>query len=170
MLIAAAAGLLGVILGLTSAVTISAPEEPQATVASIEAAAPASRPEAPPVEAAPVVPRDTEVVSVALQVVQPRPVPLTVGELYQALARSPWPRDLWPEVVRIARCESKLGTGMDSVAEGDSGRALGVLQIRVDAHRDLARDFDLLTIDGALGAAWVLYQRSGRSFAPWSCA
>jgi hypothetical protein len=102
--------------------------------------------------------------------VQPRPVPLTVGELYQALARSPWPRDLWPEVVRIARCESKLGTGMDSVAEGDSGRALGVLQIRVDAHRDLARDFDLLTIDGALGAAWVLYQRSGRSFAPWSCA
>ena len=107
---------------------------------------------------------------VALRIVEPEPIPVTVGELYQALARSPWPRELWPQVVRIAQCESRWGSGVDSAAEGDGGRALGVLQIRVDAHRELARDFDLLTLDGALGAAWVVYQRSGRSFSPWSCA
>jgi hypothetical protein len=107
---------------------------------------------------------------IALRLVEPNPIPVTAGELYQALARSPWPRELWPQVVRIASCEARYGSAIDSVAEGDGGRALGVLQIRVDAHRELARDFDLLTIDGALGAAWMLFQRSGYSFAPWSCA
>jgi hypothetical protein len=114
--------------------------------------------------------RPTEVPVIALRIVQADPLPVTVGELYQALARSPWPQSLWTEVVRIAQCESRYGSGMDGAAEGDSGRALGVLQIRVDAHRELAQRYDLLTIDGSLAAAWEVYQRAGSSFAPWSCA
>jgi hypothetical protein len=132
-----------------------------ATAAVGDASTPPARAAAPP---------EGDVRVVALRIVEPQPIPVTVGELYQALARSPWPRELWPQVVRIAQCESRWGSGLDSAAEGDGGRALGVLQIRVDAHRELARDFNLLTIDGALGAAWVVYQRSGRSFEPWSCA
>jgi hypothetical protein len=110
-----------------------------------------------------------EAAVIALRIVQQQPIPVTVGELYQALARSAWPREFWPQVVGIAQCEARWGSGVDAAAEGDSGRALGALQIRVDAHRELARQFDLLTIDGALGAAWVVFQRSGYSFAPWSC-
>lgn len=114
-------------------------------------------------------PADGEVVAVALSIVKPKPITLTTGELYQALARSPWPKELWSEVVRIASCESKYGAVMDYRAEGDSGRALGVLQVRVDAHPDLARDYDLFTVEGALAASWVIYQRAGYSFRPWSC-
>jgi hypothetical protein len=128
--------------------------DPTPAVAAVEVA-----PEPPP-----------EAAILALRIVQQQPIPVTMGELYQALARSPWPRELWPQVARIAQCEAQWGSGVDAAAEGDSGRALGVLQIRVDAHRELARQFDLLTIDGALGAAWVVFQRSGYSFAPWSCA
>ena len=144
----------------TSAAAVSsmaAPESPAPVPLAMAPAAPLSSPAA-------------EVTVVSLRIVEAQPIPVTVGELYQALARSPWPRELWPQVVRIAQCEARLGTGVDGAAEGDGGRALGVLQIRVDAHRELARDFDLLTIDGALGAAWVVYQRADRSFAPWSCA
>ncbi len=111
----------------------------------------------------------TEVVVTGLRLVEARQVPITVGELYQGLSRSPWPSSLWPEVVRIARCEAYNPAGVNARAEGDSGRALGLLQIRVDAHPDLARDYDLLTVDGALAAAWVVYTRAGRSFTPWSC-
>jgi hypothetical protein len=167
------AGLLGVVLGLTSAVTLNAPERslsPVSADVSVASAAPTEVAPEPPAPAVAAPEPEPEVLSAALQIVEPRPIPVTTGELYQALARSAWPRELWPEVVRIASCESRHGSGVNSAAEGDSGRALGLLQIRVDAHRDLARQFDLLTVDGALGAAWVLYQRSGHSFHPWSCA
>lgn len=187
MLAAVAAGLLGVVFGLTSAVTLSAPEEARESVAQVahvgavavanaaldagsSVAASTSTAQTSATSALSASnPQDGEVRAVALSIVQPTPLKLTTGELYQALARSPWPKELWTEVVRIASCESKYGTAMDYRAEGDGGRALGVLQVRVDAHPDLARDYDLFTVDGALTASWVIYQRAGYSFRPWSC-
>ncbi len=183
MLAAVAAGLLGVVFGLTSAVTLSAPEETPQAVVHVGAAAapespidanmgmPTSTMAAAAVTSAPAssTPGDVETRSLALSIVQPTPIKLTTGELYQALARSPWPKELWSEVVRIASCESKYGSAMDYRAEGDGGRALGVLQVRVDVHPDLARDYDLFSVDGALAASWVIYQRAGYSFRPWSC-
>jgi hypothetical protein len=145
----------------------SVEQVPDALVA-VPAEAVEPTPAVTPVE---VVPEPSpEAAIIALRIVQQQPIPVTLGELYQALARSAWPRELWPQVVRIAQCEAQWGSGVNASAEGDSGRALGVLQIRVDAHRELAQQFDLLTVDGALGAAWVVFQRSGYSFAPWSCA
>ena len=112
----------------------------------------------------------TETAVVALRMVEPVPVEITTGQFYLALARSPWPRALWPELVRIARCEAPLGEGVDAAAEGDGGRALGALQVRADVHTDLARDYDLLSVDGVLAAAWAVYVRAGGNFRPWSCS
>ncbi len=169
--------LVGVIFGLMGAVRSIAPVVSEAgsgdgstvsvaSVVPIAVDAPAASETVAQAETA--VP-STEVVVTGLRLVEARLVPITVGELYQGLSRSPWPSSLWPEVVRIARCEAYNPVGVNARAEGDSGRALGLLQIRVDAHPDLARDYDLLTVDGALAAAWVVYTRAGRSFTPWSC-
>ena len=182
MLAAVAAGVLGVVFGLTSAVTLSAPEEAAQSVTHVgaatsaraleggsgEAASTSAAPSSAGAPSATTSP-DGEIRALALSIVQPTPLKVTTGELYQALARSPWPKELWSEVVRIASCESKYGAAMDYRAEGDGGRALGVLQVRVDVHPDLARDYDLFTVDGALTASWVIYQRAGYSFRPWSC-
>ncbi len=168
---------IGVVFGLMGAVRSIAPVVSEAgsdgtvtasTVATAFEVA-VETPVAPVETVAQVVPTPAEVVVVGLRLVEARQVPITVGELYQGLSRSPWPSSLWPEVVRIARCEAYNPVGVNARAEGDSGRALGLLQIRVDAHPDLARDYDLLTVDGALAAAWVVYTRAGRSFTPWSC-
>lgn len=107
---------------------------------------------------------------IQLRVVPAVPLEVSFGDLYEALARSPWPRQLWPDVVRIARCEAGRGSGVDVVAEGDGGRSLGALQINVTAHRDLVQQYDVRTLDGALVAAWLVYLRAGQSFGPWSCA
>jgi len=83
-----------------------------------------------------------------------------------ALVRSQWPPELWPRVVEIARCESQH----DNLAIGDGGLALGLMQVRIDAHPDLAATHDLWSYDGSLAASWIIYLRAGRSFAPWSCS
>ncbi len=168
--------MVGVVLALVGVVRTSAPSALDRAAVEASALIPtadtvAAQPEAVSTGASSAsITSTAETTMVSLRIVQPTPVHVTVGELYQALARSPWPSSLWSEVVRISRCEAVLGSGVDAHAEGDGGRALGVLQIRVDAHPDLARQYNLLTVDGALDAAWIVYQRAGNSFRPWSCA
>lgn len=103
---------------------------------------------------------------VAEPVHTPPPAPNYGPEpLNEALLRSPWPPYLWPQLIAVARCES----GLNPLAVGDHGRALGLMQVRVDYNPGLAARYDLFTYDGALAAAWELYVERG-SFAAWSCA
>lgn len=127
---------------------------PDVTLRPAEASRPVSTPLAPEPPS-----------QVAEQIWMPAPLPsLTPIEL--ALARSPWPPELWPAVVEIARCESQH----DKRAVGDQGRSLGLMQVHISAHPDLAASHNLLDEDGNLDAAWVIYVRAGYSFRPWSCA
>ena len=72
-----------------------------------------------------------------------------------AVAESPWAG--MPEVVEVVACESRH----ESDAVGDQGRAIGLLQVRTDAHPDLARRYDLFDPAQNLRAGWEIYQRQG---------
>jgi hypothetical protein len=89
----------------------------------------------------------------------------TESWLLSLLSGSLWPEYLWDEVIAIAECESRFRPW----AVGDEGLALGLLQIRVDAHPALARSFDLLNANDNLAAGFVVYLAAGKSFDPWSC-
>lgn len=117
----------------------------------------------------------TPVATPVAAVVQPLTPSTKVQAIYAALARSSWPSHLWDKVVQIAGCESSY----DPDEIGDSGRALGLLQIRSDAHPDLVANYAVMTLAGNLEAAWLVYLRKGAmlglppgvgSFSPWSCA
>lgn len=117
----------------------------------------------------------TPVATPVAAVVQPLTASGRVQAIYAALARSSWPSYLWDKVVEIAGCESSY----DPNEIGDSGRALGLLQIRSDAHPDLVANYAVMTLAGNLEAAWLVYLRKGAmlglppgvgSFTPWSCA
>lgn len=123
---------------------------------ALMAATPAATPEPAP---------QVLIVSAPMRLVSPQPIPITVGELYQSLARSDWPAYLWDDLEAIARCESTLNLN----AEGDGGRAIGLLQIRVDAHREKSVRYDLRALDDQLAAAWLVYVEAS-GFRPWSCA
>ena len=73
----------------------------------------------------------------------------------EALAESPWSGT--PAVRSVAWCESEL----QSDAVGDQGRARGYLQVRRDAHPDLAARFDLDSPSGNLAAGWIVFVRQG---------
>ena len=96
---------------------------------------------------------------------QERDTVLTEGQLFAALYRSPWPQRYWSQLVAIARCESSL----DAAALGDGGLAVGLLQLRQDAHAPLARVLDFADVEDALVAAYVVFLEA-RGFTPWACA
>jgi hypothetical protein len=103
--------------------------------------------------------------------------PLAIADLRALLARSSWPPETHAAVERISLCEAGLDTdgdlvkdAVDPLAAGDGGRAMGVLQLRRDVHRDLAASYDLLDAAQNLEAGYVVYQRAGRALWPWSCA
>jgi hypothetical protein len=81
------------------------------------------------------------------------------------LEGSPWPAYLHDEVLALIECESRYRPW----AVGDEGLALGLLQIRVDAHPALANNFELLNGNENLVAGWIVYLASDRSFEPWAC-
>lgn len=81
------------------------------------------------------------------------------------LEASPWPDYLHDEVLALIECESRYRPW----AVGDEGLALGLLQIRVDAHPALANNFELLNGNENLVAGWIVYLASDRSFEPWAC-
>jgi hypothetical protein len=97
------------------------------------------------------------------------PAPTITDRVMAAFPESP------EFAVRVARCESSLRPD----AVGDSGDSLGLMQINWRAHSrtmtaaGIGRD-DLLTVDGNLRAARIVYDeavRAGRwGWAPWSCA
>lgn len=161
---------------------VVAPPEVVVVIATVEPTQEPNRPyPEPPLEPSPVLMalvRSTPTpIAAALTVATAAPAPIPravppsslagrVQAIYDALARSSWPAYLWDKVVDIARCESTYNPG----EVGDSGRALGLLQIRSDWHPDIVADYNVLTIDGALAGAWLVYTRAGNSFAPWSCA
>lgn len=99
------------------------------------------------------------------------PLLIARDEFMAAIAETPWPEHLREQVWHIATCES-AGVGADVVytsAVGDSGRAWGVMQVRVDQHPDLLRTFNLFDLRESLTAAYVLYLQAG-GFAPWTCS
>lgn len=74
----------------------------------------------------------------------------------EAVADSPW-RETPEEVVAVSRDEG----GFRSDAIGDQGRAFGDMQVRSDAHPDLAARFDLLDRRQNLIAAWIVFTERG---------
>lgn len=98
---------------------------------------------------------------------------VTDEEFEAALASSPWPRERWPPVVAIARCESpanvggqRVGIALDLV--GAWGE-VGPMQVLPSAHGNVARAFDLGALGDNLAAAYVVFLEAGSSFGPWSC-
>lgn len=79
------------------------------------------------------------------------------------LVRSRWPVYTWPDVVRIARCESRF----ESDAVSEDGKDFGDLQIRREQHPELV-GFDLLDRPQNIEAGWVVYQKQG--WEAWACA
>jgi len=128
-----------------------------------------ARGESPPVAVLPAM--AVGIVTATVTVIDEGPVSVTIPALYEALRESAWPGALHPDVVRIALCESSMQDGtlrMNPRAIGDQGRAWGLLQIRRDAHPEIAARHDLLSVDGALAAGWEVYG-AAESFQPWSC-
>lgn len=78
-----------------------------------------------------------------------------------------------PVMVDIARCESKFRQFTDSgsvLRGGSTGGMVGVFQFYEQIHAAPARalGFDITTLEGNLGYARVVYERSGTT--PWrSC-
>jgi hypothetical protein len=99
---------------------------------------------------------------------------VTVAELEAALAETPWPAELWSQVVRIAQCESGSDTNrdgykdiVDTQAQGAGGLYIGVMQVGRDHRFSVA--YDLYSLRGNLLAAHELWARAGQSFSPWGC-
>lgn len=72
------------------------------------------------------------------------------------------PISAWSRFRRRAWCESRFIAGM----VGDDGRAVGLLQIRVDQHPDLARRYDLFDPVQNLNAAYELEGQAARMRLP----
>ena len=97
--------------------------------------------------------------------------------LIELLGRTPWPVNLWPDVLALVACEAPAAEGADAAAVGDeylmplTGPSLGLTQINVAAWPQYARSYDLLDAHENLLAAWSIYVEVGRQFSPtWSCA
>ena len=92
--------------------------------------------------------------------------------LIALLGRTPWPVNLWPDVLALVDCES----GGDTVSVGDehlmpfTGPSYGLTQINISAPPAYARSYDLLDGRENLLAAWGVFIEANYSFEPWSCA
>lgn len=83
---------------------------------------------------------------------------LYVGQnLYNVLAQSPWPQELWPTVERIVRCESSGNTA----AVGPLGHQ-GLLQADGSLHGAVPGD-----AIGQLTQGYSIYQKQG--WGAWEC-
>ena len=98
----------------------------------------------------------------------------TGAEVKAALAKTSWPEALWPQVMRIAYCESGIDSDrdglydlIDTLASGANGRYIGVMQI-ASAHR-FSAGYDLRDMRDNFQAAYELWSIVGGSFAPWGC-
>ena len=140
---------------------VATPVRPVAT-AVVRRATPVATP-------VPQVQQESAVVDATPEPVQPqaaapaqRPVyrgALTVDEFYAALARSPWPEELWPAVLRIARCES----GLNPSAVG-AGVYIGLMQMHYSHARGV---YNLYDVDDNLAAAYYLW--AARGWGQWGC-
>ena len=83
----------------------------------------------------------------------------------KALVASPWPVRLHHALTEIARCESQF----NRLALGDAEQSKGWLQIHTGWHPELDAEYDLFHGPSNLIAGWIIYQRAGLSFRPWSC-
>jgi soluble lytic murein transglycosylase-like protein len=82
---------------------------------------------------------------------------LSPAALDQALAASPWPKDLWPTVKRIIQCES----GGNTAAVGPLGHR-GLMQVDPKLHGPVPSD-----AVGQLTQAYNVYLKQGWN--AWVC-
>jgi hypothetical protein len=85
------------------------------------------------------------------------PTVLSPAALDQALAASPWPKELWPTVKRIVQCES----GGNTAAVGPLGHR-GLMQVDPKLHGPVPDD-----AVGQLTQGYNVYLKQG--WKAWSC-
>lgn len=103
----------------------------------------------------------------------------TLEEYRALLTETSWPNHRHEALVNIASCEAPFVDWKGDFGEvgqfyiysksvGDSGRAFGILQIRIDVHATLFRAFDMWNPIDNLNAGYIIFLQGG--YQPWSCS
>jgi hypothetical protein len=98
----------------------------------------------------------------AVDAPEPEPVYVPRGAIEELLCSKPWDCGT---IIRIARCESNFRP--DAVGAG----SYGLLQVYAPVWAGFFQGFWETWMNPAANVemAWVIYQRAGYSFRPWSC-